>query len=122
WINGCQGFVGVGRVDHAVTLRAEEFYVFLCAALGAGQTMVLGELLPLERPAAETTRNWSSLDGHEIAPIPLLRVAQRFVAEVRAEMVCLFPHLWIAGEKVDQVAGRHAQRLGRLAHTGTERI
>src|SRR5262249_54064660 len=46
--------VGVGGVDHAVTLRADQRHVVLGAAPRARQAVVLGEVLALERPLTQT--------------------------------------------------------------------
>src|SRR5437764_2850361 len=42
-------------------------------------------------------------------------MTQRFVAEVGAEMIGLFPYLRLDGKKRDQIGGADAERLGSLA-------
>src|SRR5262249_24846186 len=64
-IEGREGLVGVGRVDHAMTLRAEQLDMVLRTALGPRQAMVSGQLLALEGPAAEAARDGRSVGGHQ---------------------------------------------------------
>src|SRR5206468_8068533 len=111
-----------GRMDHAMTLRAEQLDVFLRAALAARQTVVLRQLTALERPAAQAARKRRSVCCHEVAPFLSLRVAEGLVSEVGAEVVRLLPHLRVAGEEVDEIGRRDTQRLGRLTDASAEGV
>src|SRR4051812_19232474 len=52
----------------------------------------------------------------------ILIMAQRFVAEVGAEVVGLFPQFGVAGEEGDEVGGADAQRLRGLADAARDRL
>ena len=44
-VQGSQGFIGKGRVDHAVALGTNQLHVFLSAAFFPGQAVVFGQAL-----------------------------------------------------------------------------
>ena len=47
---------------------------------------------------------------------PFSIVAERFLSELRSQVIGLFPNFGLDGQKIDEVARRNAQHSGRIAH------